>query len=129
MFLLRHNFNFLTYITYNHSSYQMFNSSYSSLAKKGSVVSLFLQTEESPGTHFKILLQGHRYVPLSLFPPSWTSTWKAHCSFFSLLPSGRRAHTSRLKNSFIHKAVRKLNSLPFLTTLPPLFPPLEFIYG
>ncbi len=48
-------------------------------------------------------------------------------SFFSLLPSGRRlqslqARTSRLKDSFIHQAVRKLNSLP---TLPPLpyFPP------
>ncbi len=43
-------------------------------------------------------------------------------SFFSLLPSGRRlrslqARTSRLKDSFIHQAVRKLNSLP---TLPPL---------
>ncbi len=46
-------------------------------------------------------------------------------SFFSLLPSGRRqarhlqVRTSRLKDSFIHQAVRKLNSLP---TLPP--PPL-----
>ncbi len=43
-------------------------------------------------------------------------------SFFSLLPSGRRlrslqARTSRLKDSFIHQAVRKLNSLP---SLPPL---------
>lgn len=43
-------------------------------------------------------------------------------SFFSLLPSGRRlrslqARTSRLKDSFIHQAVRKLNSLP---KLPPL---------
>ncbi len=43
-------------------------------------------------------------------------------SFFSLLPSGRRlrslqARTSRLKDSFIHQAVRKLNSL---TSLPPL---------
>ncbi len=42
-------------------------------------------------------------------------------SFFSLLPSGRRlwslqVRTSRLKDSFIHQAVRKLNSLP---TLPP----------
>ncbi len=42
-------------------------------------------------------------------------------SFFSLLPSGRRlrslqARTNRLKDSFIHQAVRKLNSLP---TLPP----------
>ncbi len=46
-------------------------------------------------------------------------------SFFSLLPSGRRlrslqARTSRLKDSFIHQAVRKLNSLP---SLPP--PPLS----
>ncbi len=45
-------------------------------------------------------------------------------SFFSLLPSGRRlrslqARTNRLKDSFIHQAVRKLNSLP---SLPP--PPL-----
>ncbi len=44
-------------------------------------------------------------------------------SFFSLLPSGRRlrslqARTSRLKDSFIHQAVRKLNSLPSLP--PPL---------
>ncbi len=44
------------------------------------------------------------------------------CSFFSLLPSGRRlwslqVRTSRLKDSFIHQAVRKLNSLP---SLPPL---------
>ncbi len=42
-------------------------------------------------------------------------------SFFSLLPSGRRlrslqARTNRLKDSFIHQAVRKLNSLP---SLPP----------
>ncbi len=42
-------------------------------------------------------------------------------SFFSQLPSGRRlrslqARTNRLKDSFIHQAVRKLNSLP---TLPP----------
>ncbi len=41
-------------------------------------------------------------------------------SFFSLLPSGRRlrslqARTNRLKDSFIHQAVRKLNSLPFLS--------------
>ncbi len=62
-------------------------------------------------------------------------------SFFSLLPSGRRlrslqARTSRLKDSFIHQAVRNLNSLPSLppspllphttlnpdtTTPPPLF--------
>ncbi len=45
-------------------------------------------------------------------------------NFFSLLPSGRRlrslqARTNRLKDSFIHQAVRKLNSLP---SLPP--PPL-----
>jgi hypothetical protein len=44
-------------------------------------------------------------------------------SFFSLLPSGRRlrslqARTSRLKDSFIHQAVRKLNSLPSLPPLP-----------
>ena len=43
-------------------------------------------------------------------------------SFFSLLPSGRRlrslrARTNRLKDSFIHQAVRKLNSL---SNLPPL---------
>ncbi len=43
-------------------------------------------------------------------------------SFFSLLPSGRRlrslqSRTSRLKGSFIHQAVRKLNSLP---SPPPL---------
>ncbi len=47
-------------------------------------------------------------------------------SFFSLLPSGRRlwshqARTSRLKDSFIHQAVRKLNSLP---SLPLPSPPL-----
>ncbi len=47
-------------------------------------------------------------------------------SFFSLLPSGRRlrslqARTSRLKDSFIHQAVRKLNSLPSLPP-PPLLP-------
>ncbi len=47
-------------------------------------------------------------------------------SFFSLLPSGRRlrslqARTSRLKDSFIHQAVRKLNSLPSLPP-PPLTP-------
>uniref|UniRef100_A0A9J8CAM1 Reverse transcriptase domain-containing protein n=1 Tax=Cyprinus carpio carpio TaxID=630221 RepID=A0A9J8CAM1_CYPCA len=49
-------------------------------------------------------------------------------SFFSLMPSERRlrslqARTSRLKDSFIHQAVRMLNSLP--TLLPPhspLFP-------
>uniref|UniRef100_A0A9J7ZV96 Reverse transcriptase domain-containing protein n=1 Tax=Cyprinus carpio carpio TaxID=630221 RepID=A0A9J7ZV96_CYPCA len=45
-------------------------------------------------------------------------------SFFSLLPSGRRlrslqARTSRLKDSFIHQAVRKLNSLPNLPPRPP----------
>ncbi|KAL0161392.1 hypothetical protein M9458_045117 [Cirrhinus mrigala] len=44
-------------------------------------------------------------------------------SFFSLLPSGRRlrslqARTSRLKDSFTHQAVRKLNSLPALPPLP-----------
>ncbi len=44
-------------------------------------------------------------------------------SFFSLLPSGRRlrslqARTSRLKDSFIHQAVRKLNSLPSLPAPP-----------
>ncbi len=47
-------------------------------------------------------------------------------SFFSLLPSGRRlrrlqVRTNRLKDSFIHQAVRKLNSLPSLP--PPLFYP------
>ncbi len=45
-------------------------------------------------------------------------------SFFSLLPSGKRlrslqARTSRLKDSFIHQAVRKLNSPPPPPTLPP----------
>ncbi len=40
-----------------------------------------------------------------------------YSTFFSLLPSGRRlrslqARTNRLKDSFIHQAVRKLNSLP-----------------
>ncbi len=49
-------------------------------------------------------------------------------SFFSLLPSGRRlrslqARTNRLKDSFIHQAVRKLNSLPSLP--PPLFYPTQ----
>lgn len=44
-------------------------------------------------------------------------------SFFSLLPSGRRlrslqARTNRLKDSFIHQAVRKLNSLPALLPAP-----------
>ncbi len=44
-------------------------------------------------------------------------------SFFSLLPSGRRlrslqARTSRLKDSFIHQAVGKLNSLPSLPPSP-----------
>ncbi len=48
-------------------------------------------------------------------------------SFFSLLPSGRRLRSlqaSRLKDSFIHQPVRKLNSLP---TLPPpaLFYPTQ----
>ncbi len=48
-------------------------------------------------------------------------------SFFSLLPSGRRlrslqARTSRLKDSFIHQAVRKLNSLLSLPPLPSLTP-------
>uniref|UniRef100_A0A8C1GTL4 Reverse transcriptase domain-containing protein n=1 Tax=Cyprinus carpio TaxID=7962 RepID=A0A8C1GTL4_CYPCA len=48
-------------------------------------------------------------------------------SFFSLLPSGRRlwnlqARTSRLKDSFIHQAVRKLNSLPTLPSLPSFTP-------
>ncbi len=48
-------------------------------------------------------------------------------SFFSLLPSGRRlrslqARTSRLKDSFIHQAVRKLNSLPSLRPLPSFTP-------
>ena len=44
-------------------------------------------------------------------------------SLFSLLPSGRRlrslrARTSRLKDSFIHQAVRTLNCLPALPPLP-----------
>ncbi len=44
-------------------------------------------------------------------------------NFFSLLPSGRRlrslqAKTNRLKDSFIHQAVRKLNSLPSLSPSP-----------
>ncbi len=48
-------------------------------------------------------------------------------NFFSLLPSGRRlrslqARTNRLKDSFIHQAVRKLNSLPSLPPLPSLTP-------
>ncbi len=48
-------------------------------------------------------------------------------SFFSLLPSGRRlrslqARTSRLKDSFIYQAVRKLNSLPSLPPLPSFTP-------
>ncbi len=48
-------------------------------------------------------------------------------NFFSLLPSGRRlrslqARTSRLKDSFIHQAVRKLNSLPSLPPLPSFNP-------
>ena len=42
---------------------------------------------------------------------------------FSLLPSGRRyrslrARTTRLSNSFIHQAVRKLNSLPTIQLRP-----------
>ncbi|KAK0154367.1 hypothetical protein N1851_003520 [Merluccius polli] len=49
------------------------------------------------------------------------STHPTHC-LFSLLPSGRRmrslkARTSRLKDSFVHQAVRMLNSLPALTPL------------
>src|SRR4029434_6215788 len=45
-------------------------------------------------------------------------------SLFSLLTSGRRyrslrCRTTRLRNSFIHQAVRKLNSLP---SLPPAMP-------
>ncbi len=49
-------------------------------------------------------------------------------SFFNLLPSGRRlrslqARTSRLKDNFIHQAVRKLNSLPSLP--PSLFCPMH----
>ncbi|KAK0151084.1 hypothetical protein N1851_007775 [Merluccius polli] len=48
-------------------------------------------------------------------------------SIFSLLPSGRRlrslrARTSRLKDSFFHQAVRRLNSLPALPLLLPLPP-------
>ncbi len=48
-------------------------------------------------------------------------------SFFSLLPSGRRlrslqARTNRLKDSFIHQAVRKLNSLLSLPPLPSFTP-------
>ncbi len=47
-------------------------------------------------------------------------------SFFSLLPSGRlrslQARTSRLKDSFIHQAVRKLDSLPTLPPPSPLLP-------
>ncbi len=48
-------------------------------------------------------------------------------SFFSLLPSGRRlrslqVRTSRLKDSFIYQAVRKLNSLPSLPPLPSFTP-------
>ncbi len=54
------------------------------------------------------------------------STHPTH-SFFSLLPSGRRlrslqARTSRLKDSFIHQAVRKLNSLSSLPPLPLSYP-------
>ena len=56
----------------------------------------------------------------------YDTTHPAH-SFFSLLPSGRRlrslpARTVRLKNSFVHQAVRNLNSLP---TLPPPPPPFR----
>ena len=45
-------------------------------------------------------------------------------SLFTLMPSGRRyrslrARSTRLTNSFIHQAIRKLNSLPTLP-LPPL---------
>ncbi len=81
-------------------------------------------------------------IVVSLSPPSQDIystplTRKALCiagdtthpthSFFSLLPSGRRlrslqARTSRLKDSFIHQAVRKLNSLPSLPPLPSLTP-------
>ncbi len=48
-------------------------------------------------------------------------------NLFSLLPSGRRlrslqARTNRLKDSFIHQAVRKLNSLPSLPPPPSLTP-------
>ncbi|KAI3360336.1 hypothetical protein L3Q82_014651 [Scortum barcoo] len=44
-------------------------------------------------------------------------------SFFSLLPSGRKlwslwARTSRLRDSFVHQAVRMLNSLPALPLEP-----------
>ena len=51
------------------------------------------------------------------------STHPSH-NIFSLLPSGRRlrslrARTSRLKDSFFHQAVRRLNSLPALPPLPP----------
>ena len=46
-------------------------------------------------------------------------------SYFSLMPSGRRlrslrARTTRLRDSFVHQAVRQLNSLPALP--PSLFP-------
>lgn len=52
-------------------------------------------------------------------------------SLFSLLPSGRRlrslpARTSRLKDSFFHQAVRRLNSLPALPSLPPSAHPPPF---
>ena len=55
----------------------------------------------------------------------YDTTHPAH-KLFRLLPSGRRlgslpAKTVRLKNSFMHQAVRKLNSLP---VLPP--PPRQF---
>jgi len=44
---------------------------------------------------------------------------------FTLLPSGRRFHslrssTTRLKNSFFHQAVWRMNSLPSLSPLSPL---------
>ncbi|KAK0136910.1 hypothetical protein N1851_026932 [Merluccius polli] len=59
-------------------------------------------------------------VPQS-FSIAGDSTHPSHC-LFSLLPSGRRmrslkARTSRLKDSFVHQAVRMLNSLPALTPL------------
>src|SRR4029434_10203279 len=68
-------------------------------------------------------------APLPSLQDTYTTrlTWKATSiasdtshpahSLFSLLPSGRgyrspRCHTTRLRNSFIHQAIRKLNSLP-----------------
>ncbi len=55
-------------------------------------------------------------------------------SFFSLLPSGRRlrslqARTNRLKDIFIHQAVRKLNSLPSFPPLPSLTPLNSDLFG